>query len=78
MAKHPIKARYSKEAKAFGIHLKTLRINKDMTQEDLAFNADISFTTINLMEGGKLNPTFATLVAVSKALDVPMNRLMDF
>ncbi len=73
-----VKERFSKELKAFGKHLKEIRVSKEVTQEQLAHDAGVSFNSINTIEAGKLNPSLATLLAISKALKVPLKTLVDF
>ena len=48
-----------------------------MTQEYVAFNAGISFTTVNNIENGHLNPTLATIFAIADSLKVPVKELME-
>jgi DNA-binding XRE family transcriptional regulator len=76
--KHQVKVRYSKRLKAFGVHLKKVRNSKGLTQEELAYDAGISYNSLNTIESGKLNPTLATLLAISDSLKVKIGELMDF
>lgn len=72
-----IKARYSKRLVSFGKHLKTIRDKKGMTQEQIAFQSGVSFTTINKLENGHLNPTLATVFAIADSLKVDVKELFD-
>ena len=74
---HEVKKRYEKKLTAFGKRLKTVREKKSMTQEYVAFNAGISFTTVNNIENGHLNPTLATIFAIADSLKVPVKELME-
>jgi XRE family transcriptional regulator, regulator of sulfur utilization len=73
---HEVKKRYSKKLIAFGKSLKKVRESKGLTQEDLAHNAGISFTTVNNLENGHLNPTLATLYALADGLKIPLFELL--
>lgn len=46
-----------------------------MTQKDLAPRAGITFGTLSLIERGEANPTWGTVSALAKALDVTMGAL---
>ena len=60
----------------FGDKLKTLRITKGLTLEQLAFEADIELSQVHMVEKGKINPTLTTLLALAKALDITLAELM--
>ncbi|MBI5888694.1 MAG: helix-turn-helix transcriptional regulator [Deltaproteobacteria bacterium] len=64
--------------KLFGIRIKSLRENKEWTQEVLAERMDISAHYISSIERGKENPTFDMLMKFSDALKVDMWELFDF
>ena len=64
--------------KDFGIHLKTLRIEKGISQERLAVLADISENQIYNVENGKNNCTTCTVKAIARALDIHPKALLDF
>jgi transcriptional regulator with XRE-family HTH domain len=78
VGKQPIKARHAKRLKLFGANLRRIRRAKDITQEVLADEAGVSLNTINTIEKGKLNPTFATISAIADALSIHPKDLMDF
>lgn len=60
----------------FGDKLKTLRITKDLTLEQLAFEADIELSQVHRVEKGKINPTLTTLIALAKGLDITLAELV--
>ena len=60
----------------FGDKLKTLRITKGLTLEQLAFEADIELSQVHRVEKGKINPTLTTLMALAKGLDITLAELM--
>ena len=60
----------------FGEKLKTLRTNKGLTLEQLAFEADIELSQVHRVEKGKINPTLTTLIALAKGLDITLAELV--
>lgn len=62
----------------FAKRLKTLRIEKQLTQEELAEITGLSTSFISSMERGINAPSFETLESLAKALDVPVRDLFDF
>lgn len=75
---HKIKERYSKELKAFGENLKTLRKGKGLTQSDVAHEAGISYANYNYTESGSYNPSLAVILAIAEALEVHPAELLAF
>jgi transcriptional regulator with XRE-family HTH domain len=49
-----------------------------MSQEQLAADAEIPYSSVNEIEAGKTNPTIASLMALADALEVPISDLVDF
>jgi DNA-binding XRE family transcriptional regulator len=74
---HEVKKRYEKKLINFGKNVRSIREKKGMTQEDLAHNAGISFTTVNNLENGHLNPTLATIYAIAESLKVQVEQLFE-
>lgn len=63
---------------AFGIVIKKYRLERSISQENLAFGAGLDRTFISLLERGKRRPTINTLFAISKVLEVkPHNMIKD-
>ena len=52
-----------------GQRIKELRIEKGLTQEGIAFKADVDRTYMNHVENGKRNITIASLAKIIVALD---------
>ena len=61
-----------------GLRIKELRKSKKLTQEDLAYNQDISLSQIARIETGKLNPTICTLKKIADGLSVDLFELLKF
>lgn len=78
VAKQQIRIRYQKQLTKLGLHIRGLRESQGVSQEQLAADAEIPYTSVNEIEAGKTNPTIATLMAISDALDMPINELVDF
>ena len=78
MGKHKVKSRNLKKLKAFGSHIRQIRNQKKLTQEQLADLAGISENTIATLESGKLNTTVATCFDIAKALGVEPKDLFEF
>ena len=53
--------------------MKIARIERDMSQEELAALVGVTRQTIGLIETGKYNPTLRLCVAICKALDKTLN-----
>jgi transcriptional regulator with XRE-family HTH domain len=60
----------SKFLSGIGARIKELRLNKDMTQNDLAMQCDFEKANMSRIEAGKTNITVLTLHKISKALDI--------
>lgn len=56
---------------AVGAQLRACRLKKNVSQEQLAFDAGIHRTYVSLIERGAKNPTLGVLFRLCKALDVP-------
>ena len=62
----------------FGRILREMRKDRKLTQEELAFRADMNVTYLSDLERGIHNPTLAMLVDLSVALDIhPADLLKD-
>ncbi|MEW4275378.1 helix-turn-helix domain-containing protein [Priestia megaterium] len=62
---------------AFGIVIKKYRLESSISQEKLAFGADLDRTFISLLERGKRKPTINTLFAISKVLGVKPHKIIN-
>lgn len=61
---------------ALGDELRKARLAAGMTQEELAFEADVSRNYVSLLELGEKSPTVQTLLRICKALGVRASRLI--
>jgi len=55
---------------AFNDRLKRLRSKKGLTQQSLAYAAEMSISAIAKLEAGGLDPSWSTVQKLAKALDV--------
>ena len=55
--------------------LKIARIEKDLSQEQLAEQLGVTRQTIGLIESGSYNPTLKLCVAICKVLDKTLDEL---
>ena len=64
--------------KNFGLRLKKLRSEKNISQAQLAFEAKIETSQISRIERGLINTTIGNAKLISKILEVPLSSLFDF
>ena len=57
------------------VKLKLARIEKDLSQEDLAQKVGVTRQTIGLIELGKYNQTLSICIAICRALDKTLDEL---
>ena len=60
-----------------GINVRKFRKELGLSQEGLAFTAELHRTYISGVERGVRNPTVLVLEQIAKALKVPASRLLD-
>ena len=61
---------------AFGAAVRTARVERGWSQEDLGFEADLDRTYVSGIERGVRNPTLAIIWRLAKALGVKPSRLL--
>lgn len=71
------KVKYPKALHAFGIRLRQLREERNLSQQELADLSDLTRITITRFENGQMNPTFDALVGITKGLEIPLKELVD-
>lgn len=67
-----------KEIAAFGTHLRKLREERGLSQQQLADIADVAKITVQRIENAKFTVTLDVMVSLARALKVPMRELADF
>jgi transcriptional regulator with XRE-family HTH domain len=64
--------------KEFGQRLKTIRLERELSQERFAEFVGISVDFLSLIERGRNAPSFETIERMARKLRVPVNVLFDF
>ena len=60
-----------------GKNVRRFRQQRRMTQEKLAFEADLDLTYIGGIERGKRNPSLLAMARIAEALAVPLVKLIS-
>lgn len=60
-----------------GRNVRRFRQQRRMTQEKLAFEADLDLTYIGGIERGRRNPSLLVLARIADALSVPLFKLLS-
>jgi len=66
-----------RRSNAFGLALKEIRAEKEVSQDKLAILAEFDRTYPSLLERGKRTPTLAMLFRLSEALNVPESEFIS-
>jgi transcriptional regulator with XRE-family HTH domain len=56
-----------------GLRIKSLRKEKEMSQEDLAFSANISLSQISKLESGRHNTSISSILSVCRAFNITVS-----
>jgi transcriptional regulator with XRE-family HTH domain len=59
-----------------GNNVRRLRQQRGLTQEKLAFEAEIDLTYIGGIERGRRNPSLLVMARIAEALSVPLTKLL--
>ena len=59
-----------------GKNVRRIRQQRGLTQEQLAFEAEIDLTYVGGIERGKRNPSLLVMARIANALSVPLTRLL--
>lgn len=62
---------------ALGRNVRKIRQQRRMTQEKLAFEAEIDLTYVGGIERGKRNPSLLVMARIAEALSVPLTKLLS-
>lgn len=66
------------EIQAFGIHLRKIREDRNLSQQQLADMANIAKTSLQRMELGRQAGTIDVLISIAKALNISVSELVKF
>jgi transcriptional regulator with XRE-family HTH domain len=64
-------------SKAFGLAVRKLRLAKDLTQEELGFESDLTRAYISSIELDQKLPSITTIAKLAKAFGISMAKLME-
>lgn len=64
--------------KKFGVRVRQLRTKLNLSQEDLAFSANLDRTYISGIERGERNVSLINIGKIAKALKVSLSELFSF
>ena len=64
--------------KKLGEKIREVRLNKKISQEDLAYSCGLEYSQINRIELGKVNTSISHLFLIAKSLKVDPKELIDF
>lgn len=64
--------------KKYGKEIKKRRIDADISQEELASQADLHISLISRIENGKANTSLESIYKLAKALNVEIYELFKF
>jgi len=67
----------NEQLKLIGINIKTERLKKNLSQEQLAEMTNISIPTISLIETGKQNTSILNILEIASALGVDVSTLVE-
>ena len=59
-----------------GRNVRRLRHQRGLTQEQLAFEAEIDLTYVGGIERGRRNPSLMVMARIADALNVPLPKLL--
>lgn len=64
--------------KEFGIHVRRLREERKLSQQELADLADLAKKTITRIENGNAAATNDVMISLARALNITLNELVSF
>jgi transcriptional regulator with XRE-family HTH domain len=69
-------ARRAEPQPALGRAIRRLRKDRQLSQEELGFAAEIHPTWISHIESGRANPAWGTVRRIARVFDVPLSELV--
>ena len=61
-----------------GKRIKYIRLQKKISQTEIAYRCGFDKSNYNTIESGKRNPTIISLIKISKALNISIKELFEF
>lgn len=68
----------SEYCKAFGQHLRKLRLEREIGMRQFAMMADMEYSHLSKIERGITNPTVSTLLLLAETLGIAPSELLNF
>lgn len=62
----------------FGLHLRKIRMEKNISMQTLAYMVNVEYSQISRIEHGKINTSLSMVYELAIALDVDVKELFDF
>ena len=62
----------------FGKHIRKLRLEQKLSQEELNHRTELSKNMVGMIERGEVNSTLTTIDSLAKGLGLPKTKLLDF
>lgn len=72
--KRPLKNSF--QLKAFGMRIKRIRLEKGLSQEQVAIEAGIERSYMGAIERGERNPSYDKILSIAKAIKVRPSELL--
>ena len=72
------KARQQEYVKAFGQHMRKLRIAKGFSQQDIAFATDLEISQISRIERGVINTSIWQVSQIAEAINIEPSKFFEF
>lgn len=63
---------------SLGKRIKAMRLEKKISQTEIAYRCGFDKSNYNTIESGKRNPTITSLLKICQALNIPLKELFDF
>ena len=73
----PISAEQRQKLKALGLKVKSIRKEKKLTLQELAYSIGKDHQSIYRLEIGAINPSFLYLLEISKGLGISVSELLN-
>lgn len=70
--------RHTEGLRQVGNRLRTLRKARGLSQEQLAWKADLELSQISRIERGVISAGLSQLFTIAEALEIPVKELFDF
>jgi len=70
--------RDTKALEVFGNHIRNIRLQRNLTQEDVAKLCCIDRNYIGMLERGERNPSFLSLLKLAQGLNISLKELFDY